>query len=224
MSEETCDLFDVIRAQRACRAFTDAPVADADLARILDAAIHAPSAENKQPWEFVVVRDPGSRAAIGALIARAWNTVGRDFSRDRLSAGLLADVEHGATGGIADAPVHIVVGADTERGLPMTVAESIFPAVQNLMLAAGAELNQKIGSAGEQIGAGMAGQLGQGIGKRGGGLIVEPLHEKVTPWAPGGRFMAENRTLETIAKFGRSVARFTVAKLMPCADGFYQFY
>ena len=161
MSEETCDLFDVIRAQRACRAFTDAPVADADLARILDAAIHAPSAENKQPWEFVVVRDPGSRAAIGALIARAWNTVGRDFSRDRLSAGLLADVEHGATGGIADAPVHIVVGADTERGLPMTVAESIFPAVQNLMLAAAA---LGLGSALTTIAVGYADELNEIVG------------------------------------------------------------
>ena len=132
------DLFDIIGAQRACRAFNDEPVNDADLARILDAAVHAPSAENKQPWEFVVVRDDAARAAIGALIARAWDTVGKPFSESRLSPGLLADVDRGATGGIANAPIHIVVGADTQRGLPMTTAESIFPAVQNLMLAAAA--------------------------------------------------------------------------------------
>jgi len=135
---DVSDLFEVMRAQRACRAFSDEPVADAEIARILDAAVHAPSAENKQPWEFVVVRDTESRAAIGALIARAWNTVGREFSEDRLAPELLADVDRGATGGIASAPIHIVVGADTERGLPMTAAESVFPAVQNLMLAAGA--------------------------------------------------------------------------------------
>lgn len=132
------DLFDIIGTQRACRAYSDAPVADADVERILNAAVHAPSAENKQPWEFVVVRDVGARARIGALIARAWNTIGRDFSTTRLSPGLLAEVEAGATGGIAAAPVHIVVGADTERGLPITAAESTFPAIQNLMLAAGA--------------------------------------------------------------------------------------
>lgn len=132
------DLFDLMRAQRACRAYTDEPVADADLARIFDVAVHAPSAENKQPWEFVVVRDADARAAIGVLMARAWNGVGKAFSEGRLSPALFADVDRGATGGIARAPVHIVVGADTDRGLEATSCESIFPAVQNLMLAASA--------------------------------------------------------------------------------------
>ena len=132
------ELFDVISAQRACRSFGTDPVADADLELILDAAVHAPSAENRQPWEFVIVRDTEARDAIGALISRGWETVGRDFSSSRLSPDLLADVERGATGGIAGAPVHIVVGADTHRGLAATSAESVFPAVQNLMLAAGA--------------------------------------------------------------------------------------
>jgi len=132
------DIFDIIRSQRACRAFRNTPVTDADIARILDAAVHAPSAENKQPWEFVVVRDATARAAIGDLMATAWLTVGREFSHDRLPPTLLADVDRGATGGIAGAPVHLVIGADTDRGLPMTAAESIFPAVQNLMLAAAA--------------------------------------------------------------------------------------
>ena len=83
-------------------------------------------------------RQGSARAAIGDLIARAWSSIGRDFSQGRLSPALLADVDRGATGGIAGAPVHVVVGADTERGLPMTAAESIFPAVQNLMLTAAA--------------------------------------------------------------------------------------
>ena len=49
---------------------------------------------------------------------------------------MLADVGRGATGGVADAPVNIVVCADVERGLEATIASSIFPAVQNLLLAA----------------------------------------------------------------------------------------
>ncbi len=132
------ELFNVISAQRACRSFRDVPVTDAELELILDAAVHAPSAENRQPWEFVVVRDDAARAAIGEIISRGWEAVGREFSSSRLSPDLLADVERGATGGIAAAPVHIVVGADTYRGLAATSAESVFPAVQNLMLAAGA--------------------------------------------------------------------------------------
>ncbi|MGH9025498.1 MAG: nitroreductase family protein, partial [Acidimicrobiia bacterium] len=48
----------------------------------------------------------------------------------------LADVDRGMTGGVAGAPVLVVVAADTERGLIETVPSSIFPAVQNLLLAA----------------------------------------------------------------------------------------
>ena len=128
--------FDVVARQRACRDFSDAPVTEAEIGRLLEAATHAPSAENRQPWEFVVVRDPATRATIGDLTRRAWEEHGRAFSETRLSPKLLADVDRGATGGIAAAPVHIVVCADVERGLEVTVASSIFPAVQNLLLAA----------------------------------------------------------------------------------------
>ena len=150
------ELFEVIGAQRACRSFCDEPVTDTDLERVLDAAVHAPSAENRQPWEFVIVRDPDARAAIGELMSRGWNAVGREFSSARLSPELLADVERGATGGIAGAPVHIVVGADSHRGLAATSAESVFPAVQNLMLAAG---NLGLGTALTTIAVGFAAEL-----------------------------------------------------------------
>lgn len=130
------DFFDVVSRQRACRAFSDAPVSDQSIERLLTAATFAPSAENKQPWEFIVVRDAQTRAEIGRLTRAAWEAHGRAFSETRLTPQLLADVDNGAMGGIASAPVHIVVCADTERGLEATVASSIFPAVQNLLLAA----------------------------------------------------------------------------------------
>jgi nitroreductase len=129
------DFFAVVTRQRACRAFSAEPVTDEQVGQVLDAATHAPSAENRQPWEFVVVRDAAARAAIGDLTRRAWEDHGRAFSETRLSPGMLAEVEHGATGGIAAAPVQIVVCADVERGLEVTVASSMFPAVQNLLLA-----------------------------------------------------------------------------------------
>ena len=133
---ESENLFAVVKRQRAYRAFSDDEVYDPEIASLLEAATHAPSAENRQPWEFVVVRDARTRAVIGDLTRRAWESHGRAFSETRLDPKLLADVDAGATGGIAGAPVHIVVCADVERGLDATVPSSIFPAVQNLLLAA----------------------------------------------------------------------------------------
>ncbi len=134
----TEDLFAVVHAQRACRAFSDAPVSDELIARVLDAATFAPSAENRQPWEFVVVRDAGLRDRIGGLMKRAWEDHGREHSVTRLAPEVFADVDQGATGTISAAPVLVVVAADTTRGLPATVPSSIYPAIQNLLLAAGA--------------------------------------------------------------------------------------
>jgi nitroreductase len=130
------DVFDAIAGQRACRAFTDADVPDDLVEQVLTAATRAPSAENAQPWVFVVVRNVEARVAIGELMREAWEGGARQHSEGRLSAGLLADVDRGATGGIAGAPVLVVVGADTTRCLPQTVGSSVFPAVQNLLLAA----------------------------------------------------------------------------------------
>jgi nitroreductase len=132
------DFFAVARSQRACRAFTADPVPDSLIGKVLDAATYAPSAENRQPWEFVVVRDPVRRGRIGDLMRRAWEQGGRAHSEGRLSPELLAEVDRGATGSVSAAPVLVVVAADTERCLPVTVPSSIYPALQNLLLAAGA--------------------------------------------------------------------------------------
>ncbi len=132
------DFFAVVGNQRACRAFTDEPVADELVERCLEAATHAPSAENRQPWVFVVVRDPSPRAAIGELTRRAWREAGRRHSEGRLTPALLADVDRGAEGGIAAAPVLVVVCGDSRIGLEATLPSSVYPAVQNLLLAASA--------------------------------------------------------------------------------------
>jgi nitroreductase len=131
------DIFDVIRSQRACRTFSDAAVDDDLVSQLLDAATHAPSAENRQPWVFLVVRDPKTRERLHDLGERAWEQGGRAYSATRLSSRLLADVEHGiAGGGYRAAPIMVVVAADTTRAHPASIPASIFPAVQNLLLAA----------------------------------------------------------------------------------------
>ncbi len=133
---EGAAFFEVALRQRACRSFRPDPIDDEAVARVLEAATAAPSAENRQPWVFVVVRDPATRAAIGTLMSRAWEGGARAFSEARLSPGLLDDVDRGVHGGIAAAPVLIVVGADTALAHPATIGASVFPAVQNLLLAA----------------------------------------------------------------------------------------
>ncbi len=56
--------FDLVKARRSVRGYTDALVKEADLAAILEAANLAPSAGNQQCYSVVVVRDPATRAAI----------------------------------------------------------------------------------------------------------------------------------------------------------------
>jgi nitroreductase len=132
------DLFSVVRTQRAHRTFTNEAVPDEMVERVLEAATYAPSAENTQPWVFIVVRDAGARARIGELTRRQWEGGGRDHSIPRLSRAMFEDVERGAMGGIAEAPVIIVVGADMSRVIETVMEPSIFPAIQNLLLAANA--------------------------------------------------------------------------------------
>jgi nitroreductase len=130
------EFFDVVGRQRACRLFSDRAVADELVERVLAAATRAPSAENSQPWVFVVVTEPDLRAAIGELTRRAWRGGARSYSEGRLSDTLLADVDRGAEGGVSSAPVLIAVAGDASRGHESSMPASIFPAVQNLLLAA----------------------------------------------------------------------------------------
>jgi nitroreductase len=88
---------------------------------------------------FVVVRDEATRLQLIELTQRVWNAGAREQSMARLDAKLAADVDGAIESGFGGAPVVVVVAADTTSGVhPRAVASSIFPAVQNLLLAASA--------------------------------------------------------------------------------------
>lgn len=131
-------LLDLILGQRACRRFDPSvDVPDADVETMLEAAVHAPSAENTQPWEFVVVREPALREAVAEVLRNAWESFGSEVVKATAAPSLWRDLDDGiGQGGLADAPVLIVVGADVERVDPSLAACSTFPAVQNLLLVA----------------------------------------------------------------------------------------
>jgi nitroreductase len=66
------ELLEALRTTGAVREFTDEPVDDAVLARVLDTARFAPSGGNQQGWRVVVVRDPQVRAALRDLYLPGW--------------------------------------------------------------------------------------------------------------------------------------------------------
>ncbi len=130
---------ELLRNQRGCRSFTSDSVDDADLDAILEAATHAPSAENRQPWIFVVVRDASARAAIAELTERVWSGGARDHSLRTLDEGLFRAVDTFFGEGYGGAPVLVVVAGDGRGGASAALlASSIYPATQNLLLAAAA--------------------------------------------------------------------------------------
>ena len=61
------DALETLFTRRSIRQYTDAPVSDADLAVLLKAAMAAPSANNRQPWQFLVVRDQARREALARV-------------------------------------------------------------------------------------------------------------------------------------------------------------
>ena len=64
---EIMDLYDVMRTNGAVREFTDDPLPDGVLERILDNARFAPSGGNRQGTHVVVVRDPQTRERLAEL-------------------------------------------------------------------------------------------------------------------------------------------------------------
>jgi nitroreductase len=132
--------YDVLSSQRACRAFLPDPIPDDVIDRVLTAATYAPSAENSQPWRFVVVRDPDKRKLIADLATKVWEGGARQHSEPHLAEPILKAVDQSmGGGGMAAAPVIVVVCGDPANTFPSAMESSIWPCVQNLLLAAGAE-------------------------------------------------------------------------------------
>jgi nitroreductase len=62
-------LLDLVKSRRSIRAFTDRPVSEETVEKVIEAARWAPSGANSQPWEFVVIRDQATKDRM-ALWAR----------------------------------------------------------------------------------------------------------------------------------------------------------
>lgn len=86
------ELYDAMRTTPATRAFTDEPIDDATLYRMLDNARFAPSGGNRQGWRVVILKDPEIRRRIRELYQLSW----REYTA-HVRAGLVpfAPREHG---------------------------------------------------------------------------------------------------------------------------------
>ena len=77
------ELREALYTTRAMRRITDEPIPTEVRARILDAAVRAPSAGNTQGWRFLLVDDPDVKARLGALYRECMDQHGRAFYADR---------------------------------------------------------------------------------------------------------------------------------------------
>lgn len=134
MSEDI-GLFDAIHSQRAIRLYKADPVPDELIEKILDAAIKAPSSGNRQGWGFLVVKDPDTRWQIAEhyranIRPQILSDRPPEDHRMWRETKYLADHLH-------EVPVFILACVHHD-GRPDDFARgaTIFPAVQNMLLAA----------------------------------------------------------------------------------------
>jgi nitroreductase len=125
------DVFEAIRTTRAMRRLDPArAVPEADLRRILEAAVKGPTGGNRQPVRWLVVRDADLRRRLGEVYREvAYPAI--DGSHDRDSP--LARSSYHLADHLGEAPVLIIPCA---QGDPGRLPASVYPSVQNLMLAA----------------------------------------------------------------------------------------
>lgn len=153
------DVFDAIYGLRATRIYEDRPIPVDTLDRILEAATRACSSGNTQPWELVVVTDRELKVQLKKAMSEAWVTVDAQRAQrpDQLVDGAGRQVTgHAAIDNIETVAAIVFAFWNPDRGIRMKGeyeerpdgtlrrtrpvpggrGSSIFPACQNMMLAA----------------------------------------------------------------------------------------
>jgi len=145
-------LLEGLMTHRAMRRYTDEPVAEEDIWTCLKAAVQAPSGGNIQPYQFLIVQDPDKRLALAEIYRRGWARYGTaiaptefpdDASREswernnRATIHLAQNLEHVPVLVLILMPSIDMTVEDDEGPMPVGPTHaSVYPAVQNFMLAA----------------------------------------------------------------------------------------
>jgi len=162
------ELTEALRTTGAVREFTDEPVDDAAIHRLLDTARFAPNGGNRQAWRVVVVKDPVLRRALRDVYLPGWYeylaqvsagltpwavVTDRELEREAVgSAGEIAAAAAAGPGGFAEhfdeVPVMLVLLADFTRlatvdrdadHYTLVGGASIYPFAWSILLAARSE-------------------------------------------------------------------------------------
>lgn len=142
--EEREGVYKTIRTRRDVRGqFKSDPIPDTVLARILDAAHHAPSVGFMQPWNFLLIKNRDVRQKIHRSFLAAHEQAAEMFDESKRETYRNLKLE-----GILEAPLNICITCDRERSGKVVIGRTSIPsmdlyssvcAVQNLWLAARAE-------------------------------------------------------------------------------------
>ncbi|MFN8023306.1 MAG: nitroreductase family protein [Acidimicrobiales bacterium] len=145
--DEIPELLTGLATTRAIRRYTDDPVPDEVLSSILWHASRAPSGSNRQPFRFVVLRDgpvaAQAKALLGESFRAGWNAkeqrdgyagataAAPDSPKARAAATMQHFVDH-----LEQVPVVVLVCLERYRDPTPYEGGSVYPACQNLLLAA----------------------------------------------------------------------------------------
>ncbi len=144
------DVMEAIRTAGTCRYYTDQPLEDDVLERVLDASRWGPQGGNRQPVRFVVVRDAAKKAQLAEWYRVPWGAYVEGVEAgviaiDSPSAARIVKEADDFAKALQDVPAIIVVCAVAEDIHPtdleldrdsITYGCSVYPSVQNLLLAA----------------------------------------------------------------------------------------
>lgn len=140
---DNADLFEIMATTRAMRRLKPDPVPDELIRKILQAGLSAANGGNRQSWRFLVIKDPAIKKAVQRLYQRAFDeVVGPRYLNSAPPPGVTKERyvrQHAATQYLTEhfheAPVWIVACMQ-EAGTPTRWSgASIYPAVQNMLLA-----------------------------------------------------------------------------------------
>jgi len=142
--EFSMSVAEAMTTQRAIRRIKPDPVDDELVLKLIELALKGPTAQDEQGWEFIVIKDPDVKARFARQTRFMWRlyepVAKRKFRNDpkkqRMYRAVRWSVDH-----FEEIPVYIVACFRGSRfGYPPVLGSStygsIFPAVQNLLLAA----------------------------------------------------------------------------------------
>ena len=135
-------IWEVMRTARSVRQFRDEPVEDSVLLRCLEAATWAPSAGNRQPWRFVVLRSSTARRALDSAARGALELIQTTYRLDRPGPNNRTSRARTAQSIVAlhesadRIPAAVLFAVRRELEIPLFAqGASIYPALQNFLLA-----------------------------------------------------------------------------------------